>query len=151
MSVLLKEVKKVAEMKRTMWVNLGGIWKKRTLLIVFSIVSGDQSLQDYLCGRKASNGILHGGCQKLPTQVLNRLNDLALMDVSNNANSGPMALVQQILLAKSRKQWREKRLVVEHLGRVQRLSKSILSRCSRCMLIAMHLNKPSPQMQPFHF
>jgi hypothetical protein len=175
MSVLLKEVKKVAEMKQTMWVNLGGIWKKRTLLIVFSIVSGDQSLQDYLCGRKASNngsaghihcscmalgvnattvgpdGILHGGCQKLPTQVLNRLNDLALMDVSNNANSGPMALVQQILLAKSRKQWREKRLVVEHLGRVQRLSKSILSRCSRCMLIAMHLNKPSPQMQPFHF
>jgi hypothetical protein len=152
MLVLLEAVKKVTELKPTMWVNLGGIWKKRRLCIVLSIVLGDQKLQDYLCGRKVSNngsashicngcmalavnatavgpdGILHGGCHKPPTQVLNRLNDLALMDVSDNADLGPMTLVQQFLPAEARKQQRENLLVVEHLCRVQRLSKSILSR-----------------------
>jgi hypothetical protein len=29
MLVLLEAVKKVTELKPTMWVNLGGIWKKR--------------------------------------------------------------------------------------------------------------------------
>jgi hypothetical protein len=121
MSVLLDEVKEVSKAKPMMWVNLGGIWKKKRLCIVLSIVSGDQKSQDFLCGRKAINngsagrvhrgcmtsavnstavgpdGALHGGCQKPLIQVLNRLNDLALMDVNDNANSGPMALVQQLL------------------------------------------------------
>jgi hypothetical protein len=50
------------------------------------------------------------------------------MDVSDTANSGPMALVQQLLLAESSKERREKHLVVEHPCHVQRLSKNILNR-----------------------
>jgi hypothetical protein len=152
MLVLLNEVKEVSETKPMMWVNLRGIWKKKRMRIVLSGVSGDQKLQDYLCGRKASNNgsagcihhgcmalavnstavgpdsALHGGCQKPPIEVLNRLNDLALMDVSDNANLGPMALIQQLLPAESSKEQREKHLVVQHLCCVQRLSKNILGR-----------------------
>jgi hypothetical protein len=111
-----------------MWVNLGGIWKKKRMCIVLSVMSGDQKWQDYLCGRKASNngwaghihhgcmalavnstavgpdGALHGGCQKPPIEVLNRLNDLALMDMRDNTNLGPMALIQQLLPAESSKE-----------------------------------------------
>jgi hypothetical protein len=97
MSVLLDEVKKVSKAKPMMWVNLRGIWKKNRLHIVLSMVLGDHKSQDFLCGRKVINngsagrvhrgcmasavnstavgpgGALHGGCQKLPIQVLNRL------------------------------------------------------------------------------
>ncbi len=49
-----------------MWVNLGGTWRKMKLCISLSVVSGDQKLQDCLCGRKASNngsaGRVHHGC-----------------------------------------------------------------------------------------
>jgi hypothetical protein len=58
------------------------------------------------------------------------------MDVSDNADLGPMALVQQFLLAESRKQQREKLLIVEHLCHVQRLSKNILSR-----VFSMHAHR----------
>jgi hypothetical protein len=150
--VLLEEVKKVAEMKPTMWVNLGGIWKKRRLHIVLPVVLGDQKLQDYLCGRRAINSrsaghihcgcmglavnettvgpgsLLHGGCKKPPTQVLNRLNNLALMDVSDNAISGPVTLVEQLLPVESRKDWKEKCLVFDHLCCVKRFSKNILGK-----------------------
>jgi hypothetical protein len=154
MSVLLDEVKEVSKAKPMMWVNLGGIWKKKRLRIVLSVVLGNQKSQDFLCGRKAINNgsagwvhhrcmasavnstavgpdsALHGGCQKPPIQVLNRLNDLALMDVNDNANSGPMALVQQLLPSGSTNQQKEKRLVVQHLCRVKRLSKNILGKSS---------------------
>jgi hypothetical protein len=154
MLVLLDEVKEVSKAKPMMWVNLGGIWKKKRLRIVLSVVLGNQKSQDFLCGRKAINNgsagwvhhrcmasavnstavgpdsALHGGCQKPPIQVLNRLNDLALMDVNDNANSGPMALVQQLLPSGSTNQQKEKRLVVQHLCRVKRLSKNILGKSS---------------------
>jgi hydroxyacyl-ACP dehydratase HTD2-like protein with hotdog domain len=146
------EVKEVSKAKPMMWVNLGGIWKKKRLRIVLSMVSGDQKLQDFHCHRKVINngsassihhgcmalavnstavgpdGALHGGCQKPWIQVLNRLNGLALMDVSDNTNSGPMALVQQLLLAESTKQWKEKHAVVQHICRVKILSKNILGK-----------------------
>jgi hypothetical protein len=148
MSVLLDEVKEVSKGKPMMWVNLGGVWKKRRLRIVLSVMSGDQRL----CGSKVINngsagrvhrrcmalavnstavgpdGALHGGYQKPPIQVLNSLNDLALMAVNNNANSGPMALIQQLLPSGSTNQWKEKRLVVQHLCHVKRLSKHILGK-----------------------
>jgi hypothetical protein len=160
MSVLLDEVKEVSKAKPMMWVNLGGIWKKKRLRIVLSVVSGDQKLQDFLCGRKVINngsagrvhrgcmasavnstavgpdGALHGECQKPPIQVLNRLNDLALMDVNDNANSGPMALIHQLLPSESTKQQKEKRLVVQHVCRVKRLSKNILSK-----VFSMHAHR----------
>jgi hypothetical protein len=115
MSVLLEEVKTASEVRPKMWVNLGGTWRKMRLRISLSVVSGDQKSQDYLCSRKASNNgstgrvhrgcmasaiyatavgpgrVLHGGCQKPSTQVLRRLNDLALMDVSDVAESGPIS------------------------------------------------------------
>jgi hypothetical protein len=53
MSVLLDEVKEVSKGKLMMWVNLGGVWKKRRLHIVLSILLGDQKSQDFLCSRKA--------------------------------------------------------------------------------------------------
>jgi hypothetical protein len=152
MSVLLDEVKEVSKAKPMMWVNLGGVWKKKRLRIVLSIVSGDQKSQDFLCGRKAINngsaswvhhgcmalavnstavgpdGALHGGCQKPLIQVLNRLNDLVLMDMNDNENSGPMAHIQQLLPSGSTNQWKEKCLVVQHLCCVKRLSKNILGK-----------------------
>jgi hypothetical protein len=42
MLVLLNEVKEVSETKPMMWVNLGGIWKKKRMCIVLSVMSGDQ-------------------------------------------------------------------------------------------------------------
>ncbi len=152
MSVLLDEVKEVSKAKPMIRVNLRGIWKKKRLCIVLSVVSGDQKSQDFLCGRKVINngsasqvhhrcmalavnstavgpdGALHGGCQKPPIQVLNRLNDLALMDVNDNANSGPRALVHQLLPSESTKQRKEKCLVVQHVCCVKRLSKNILGK-----------------------
>jgi hypothetical protein len=46
-------------------------------------------------------GVLHGGCQKSLTQVLRWLNDLALMDVSDVAELGPISRVHQLLPVKS--------------------------------------------------
>ncbi len=152
MSALLDEVKKVSKMNPMMWVNLRGVWKKKRLHIVLSVVLGDQKSQDFLCGRKVINngsagrvhcrcmalavnstavgpgGALHGGCQNLLIQVLNRLNDLALMDVSNNATSGPMAVINKILPAESIKQQREKCAVVQHICFVKRVATKILGK-----------------------
>jgi hypothetical protein len=73
------------------------------------------------------DSILHGGCQKPPTQVFNRLNDLALMDVSERqCRLGTNGSRSTVPTSRSKKT--ENLLVVEHLCRVQRLSKSILSR-----------------------
>jgi len=134
MSVLLQEVKDVSKAKPMMWVNLGGIWKKKRVRVYLAVVSGDQKSQDFLCGRKAINngsagrvhrgcmasavnstavgsgGVLHGGCQKPPIEVLNRLNYLALMDVTDDAQSGPMAIVNKILPVDTAKQRRAKKL-----------------------------------------
>ena len=160
MSVLLDEVKELSKAKPMMWVNLGGVWKKRRLRIVLSVVSGDQKSQDFLCGRKAINngsagrvhrgcmasavnstavgpdGALNGGCQKPPIRVLSRLNHLALMDTSDNATSGPMALVEQLLPSESTIQRKEKRLVVQHICRVKRLAKNILGK-----VFSMHAHR----------
>jgi hypothetical protein len=143
MSVLLEDVKKVAEMKPVVWVNLGGMWQKRRLHLFASVVSSDQKSQDYLCGRMAINngsarcvhrgcmasgvnatavgldGVVHGGCQKLLPRVLGRLNDLAPMEVSNGAKSGPMALMGQLLPGASSKEQKDKGLVVDNLCRIQ--------------------------------
>jgi hypothetical protein len=150
MSVLLKEVKTVSEVRPKMWVNLGGTWRKMRLCIPLSVISGNQKLQDYLCGRKASNNgsagcvhrrcmalavyatavgpsrVLHGGCQKPPTQVLRQLNDLALMDVSDVTKSGPISQVHQLLPVNSRNKQLEKRCALELFRRVQKLSIGIL-------------------------
>jgi hypothetical protein len=133
-----------------MWVHLGGTWRKMRLRISLSVVSGDQKLQDYLCGRKASNngsaghvhhgcmasavyatavgpgGVLHGGCQKPPTQVLRQLNDLALMDVSDITESGPISQVHQLLPVNSRNEQLEKRRALELFRCIQKLSIGIL-------------------------
>jgi hypothetical protein len=50
------------------------------------------------------------------------------MDVNDNANSGLMGCVQQLLPTESTQQRKEKRLVVQHLCRVKRLSKNILGK-----------------------
>ncbi len=152
MSVLLNEVKEVSKAKPMMWVNLGGVWKKKRLHIFLSIVSGDQKSQDFICGRRAINngsashvhrrcmalavnstavgpgGALHGGCQKPPIEVLNRLNDLTLMDVGDDANLGPMAVVNKILPADTAKQWKEKKPVVQLIHHVNRLATNILAK-----------------------
>jgi hypothetical protein len=53
MSVLLDEVKEVSKRKPMMWVNLGGIWKKRRLCIVLSVVSGTRSHKtSFAAGRR---------------------------------------------------------------------------------------------------
>jgi hypothetical protein len=53
MSVLLDEVKEVSKGKPMMWVNLGGIWKKRRLCIVLSVVSGTRSHKtSFAAGRR---------------------------------------------------------------------------------------------------
>jgi hypothetical protein len=150
MSVLLKEVKTASEVRPKMWVNLGGTLRKMRLHISLSVVSGNQKSQDYLCGRKASNngsaghvhrgcmasavyptavgpgGVLHGGCQKPPTQVLRRLNYLALMDVSDVAESGPISRVHQLLPVNSRNKQLEKHRALKLFHCVQKLSIGIL-------------------------
>jgi hypothetical protein len=73
-------------------------------------------------------GAFHGGCQKPPIQVLSRLNDLALMDVSDNATSGLMAVVNELLPANSTKQKKEKCAVVQHIVCVKRLATKILGK-----------------------
>jgi hypothetical protein len=50
MSVLLDEVKEVSKVKPMMWVNLGGVWKKKRLCIVLSVVSGDQPGSSWMHG-----------------------------------------------------------------------------------------------------
>jgi hypothetical protein len=71
-------------------------------------------------------GVLHGGCQKPPTQVLRRLNDLALIDVSDVAELGPISQVHQLLPVNSRNEQLEKRRALELFRRVQKLSIGIL-------------------------
>ena len=75
-----------------------------------------------------SGGVLHGGCQKPPIEVLNRLNYLALMDVTDDAQSGPMAIVNKILPVDTAKQRREKKPVVQHMRRVNKLATGILNK-----------------------
>jgi hypothetical protein len=150
MLVLLEEVKTASEVRPKMWVNLGGTWRKMRLRILLSVVSGNQKSQDYLCGWKASNNgsagsvhrgcmasavyatavgpgrVLHRGCQKPQTQVLRRLNDLALMDVSDVAKSGQICQVHQLLPVNSCNKQLEKRHALELFRHVQKLSIGIL-------------------------
>jgi hypothetical protein len=96
-----------------MWVNLGGVWEKQRLHLKLAIISGDQLSQDYICGCMAINsgnagcihqgcgssaihvgnaldgtGVLSTGCHPPPTEILKRLNGLALLDISGLQEQG---------------------------------------------------------------
>jgi hypothetical protein len=113
MSVLLCGFNNACRDKPVMWVNLGGVWKKRRLHLKLAVISGDQLSQDYVCGRMAINsgnagrihqgcgasaihlgnaldgaGVLSTGCRPPPTEILKRLNGLALLDVSGLQEQG---------------------------------------------------------------
>jgi len=131
-----------------MWVNLGGIWQRRRLRIKVCVVSGDQKSQDYICGRMSinegnagcihrgcmtsvvnstdvgENGVLSGGCRKPVTDVLTRLNEMALLNITDD-DSGLMSVVVKLLPAEDKKQIR---LVSAQLNRTQRLAKDILNK-----------------------
>jgi hypothetical protein len=55
MLVLLCGFKDACHDKPVMWVNLGGVWKKRRLHLKLAVISGDQLSQDYVCGRMVIN------------------------------------------------------------------------------------------------
>ena len=134
-----------------MWVNLGGVWEKRRLHLKLAVISGDQLSQDYVCGRMAINsgnagrihrgcgssaihlgnaldgtGILSTSCRPPPTEILKRLNGLALLDVSGLQEQGRLnELLGPAIDRESRKQHK---LAVEYLLRVKRLAKAILNK-----------------------
>jgi hypothetical protein len=141
MVVLLCDLKTACKAKPVMWVNLGRISERRRLHINFCIVSGDQKSQDYICSRMSingsnvgcihhgcngsaihlngalgSNGLITKACGNPPMQVLSRLNNLALLDVSIEAQDGPMQIIQDHLPPNgSSKVKRENCCVVAHL------------------------------------
>jgi len=153
MSVLLEELTSVSRAKPVMWVNLGTHWEKRRLHVKTANILGDQKSQDYVCGRVAANngsaGRIHRGCGcsvvehtialanhesnvlpcgDPPTQAIKRLNDLALLDLSDEAEEGPVALLGDVLPPdESLQSRREHRSVVSFLRRVQKLAREILN------------------------
>lgn len=151
LAVLLNGLKIATDRKPIMWVNLGGEWQRRRLHIKVCVVSGDQKSQDYICGRMSvngghagrvhrgcmasavnstsvgANGVLSGGCRKPPTQVLKRLNDLALLDVGNEG-SGLMAVVGDLIPTESRGARTQNRQVAGYLSFVKKLAKTILTK-----------------------
>jgi len=103
--------------------------QRRRLRIKVCVVSGDQKSQDYICGRMSinggnaarvhrgcmtlavnstdvgENGVLLGGCRKPAMDIMKRLNDLALLDVTDDGSgSGLMSDVVGLLPAEEKKQ-----------------------------------------------
>lgn len=150
MSVLIRELKEACSQPPVMWVNLGGVWQKRRLLLRLGVLSGDQLSQDTICGRMPinagsagrihrgcgssaihlgcaldDNGILSGKCRPPPTLILKRLNRLALLDIASLVN-GP--LKELVPPASGKETKRQNKLMVEYLQRVQKLAKAILNK-----------------------
>jgi hypothetical protein len=120
MLMLLCDFKSICAAKPVMWVNLGCVWERRQLHIKLCLVSGNQKSQDYICGRMSINsgnaGHIHHGCMasaihlssavspdgyllsqpccEPPAHVMSRLYDLALIDLGNEAQDGPMWVVK---------------------------------------------------------
>jgi len=149
MSVMLEDLKIACQKMPIMWVNLGGQWQRRRLRIKLCVVTGDQMSQDIVCGRMSinrgdacrihrgcmasgvhsiavgSDGVIVVGCKKPPIDVIRRLNELALLDVSCGADSGPMSIVNSLLANKAETEIDKAR---DHLRRVQKLAKAILNK-----------------------
>jgi Plavaka transposase len=150
MSVLLRDFKAACHNKPVMWVNLGGVWEKRRLHLKLAIISGDQLSQDYICGRMPinsgnagrihrgcgssaihlgnaldQNGILSKSCRGPPTELLKRLNNLALLDVTSLEQG---QLNELLPPASGRQTRKQNKLVVEYLLRVKKLAKAILNK-----------------------
>lgn len=142
---ILNSVKVIAKNKPFMWVNLGSKIKCMRIIIQVAIVMGNQKLQDYIFGRKSSNtgaacqvhcscmasAVMSttGGCHsKAPYDVIQKLNSLALLDISDGLESGLLLHLKNSLPLDSRLQKHEYQAVVSHLCRVQKLAKGILSK-----------------------
>jgi hypothetical protein len=161
MSVLLHDPKKVGRIMPWTWLNFAGVWAKKRLRLGVCVIAGDQKSQDNVTGRIGANGgnacrihrgcmasavnctavgpngALHGGCVPPPTLVLKRLNQLALMDVSDGAESGPMAVVHQLLPSAPSSAVREDNLLaVAHIRCIQKLAKVVLHK-----VFSMHAHK----------
>jgi hypothetical protein len=150
MSVLLREFKELQDDPPVMWVNLGGIWQKRRLRLKLAIISGDQKSQDNICGRRPSNngnagrihrgcgssaihlgcatdsdGLLSGTCRPPQTELIKRLNTLALLDIASLEEG----VVKDILPPSRDQDTRtENKRTVQMLHRIKKVATVVLNK-----------------------